>query len=424
MLRGKRGVGGICLTFHFRYRLSAQEAESVVEKVLKSQIDTSQEHPVSLLDIWTPKGLVPDERELRLRDLAVQEAGKLPEGCSTVDAVLIISAKLRPQGLELCKIDVAWRRLLEKQLRQLEVTSRRSLDINILLSYHGLLWKTGHGWTYQRTPRETNVCSPYLPSIIGVFGDKTDVKTELLGESFWSLDLDSGVHHSLAETIGPHGDWKEIGVLQFFAETLTLGEQLVGPVSQETVAVTVSHATANRWGCSKARPESIDMGEDCWPNVLTQEEFTLTNSMKKLYDIRHDVIEGMPFAQFLTQVRLIKDKGGREYKSITEELGDSNIGPLSSTTLIAGTQEKVPRFMRFRNGAILKLREKMNLIPMLMAEDQVLDNASKVYLFKPWRRPELLLREENLAAIADDDLKACDRIRLELFPESYYCTES
>ena len=78
--------------------------------------------------------------------------------------------------------------------------------------------------------------------------------------------------------------------------------------------------------------------------------------------------------------------------------------------------------MRFKNSAILKLREKKNLIPMLMSQDQTLDNASKVYLFKPWRRPELLLREESLAAFTEDELKACDRVRLELFPESFFCT--
>ena len=401
--------------------MSAQEAERVVEEVLKSQIDTSCTHPVSLLDIWSPKGLMPDEHEMRLRDLALQEAGKLPEDCSTVDAVLIISERLRPGGLEQCKIDIAWRRLLHRHLSQLEeVSSKRGLDVNILLSYHSLLWKTGQGWTYRRTLKERSVNSPYHPSFIGAFGDKTNVKTELSGETFWSLDLESNLHHSLAEVVGTYDDWKEIGLLQFFAETLTLGEQLVGPVSQTTAIVSI--ASVNRWGCAKAVQEKIDMGEETWPNVLTQEEFTLSNSTKKLYDIRLDVIERMPFVQLLTQFRVVKDKSSREYKSITEELGESDIGPLSMTTLIAGTQEKVPRFMRFRNSVILKLREKKNLIPMLIAETQTLDTASKVYLYKPWRRPELLLGEQNLAAITDDDLQACDRIRLELFPESYYCT--
>ena len=402
--------------------MSVQEALRVLKMVKKSQVDSDQVHPVSLVDIWSPKGLVPEQWELHMRSLAAQEAAKLPEGCSSVDAVLTICERLEPRGLKQCKIDVDWRSLLYHQLRQLEeVMSRRPFEVKILLNYHSLLWKTSQGWTYQRTTKEVSVQSPYHPAIIGVFGDKTCVKTELGGERLGSLDLtDGGLHHSLAETTGTHDNWKEIGLLQFFSETLTLDQPLVGPVSQDTV--TVSVASVNRWRCATASQESIDRGEDCWPNTLTQEDFTLSNSPKKLYDIRPDVVEGMPFAQLLTQFRLIDDKKGREYKSIVEQLGNSDIGPLSTTTLIAGTQQKVPRFMRFKNSAILKLRDKKNLIPLLMSEDQTLDNASKIYLFKPWRRPELLLREENLAAVTEDELKACDRVRLELFPESFFCT--
>ena len=79
----------------------------------------------------------------------------------------------------------------------------------------------------------------------------------------------------------------------------------------------------------------------------------------------------------------------------------------------------------FKNSAILKLREEKNVIPMLYSQDQTLDKVSKVFLFRPWRRPEVEIAvEENLAAVTDEDLKACDRIRLELFPASYYCSET
>ena len=387
---------------------------------LKWQVDSDHLHPVSLLDIWSPKGLVPDQRESHMRSLAEKEAGKLPDDCSPVDAILAICETLKPHGLEQCKIDDGWRKLLSQQLGELEELGSRR---NILLSYHSLLWKTGQGWTYQRTLKERFVHNPYHPAILGVFGDKTIVKTELYGERLESLDLTKGgLHHSLAGTTGTHDDWKEIGLLQFFAETLTVDEPLVGPVSQKTVAVSV--ANVSRWGCTKAKQERIDMGEVCWPNSLSPEEFVLTNSFKKLYDMRLDVIEGMPFAQLLTQYREIKDKDGREYKSVVQELGNGNVGPLSKTHLIAGTQKKAPRSMKFSNSTILKLRENRNFLPMLTSHDQTLDNASKVYLFQPWRRPEVLLREENIAAITEEDLKACDRIRLELFPESYYCNEA
>ena len=80
--------------------------------------------------------------------------------------------------------------------------------------------------------------------------------------------------------------------------------------------------------------------------------------------------------------------------------------------------------MKFRNGSLLKLRDTKNIIPKLVSQDQTLDDAAKIFLFRPWRRPELVLRHENLATFTDDDLKDCDRIRLEIFPESFYCNET
>ena len=61
----------------------------------KNQIGGEQVHPVSLLDIWSPKGLVPEQCELTMRRLAVEEAAKLPEDCPTIDAVLIVCERLR-----------------------------------------------------------------------------------------------------------------------------------------------------------------------------------------------------------------------------------------------------------------------------------------------------------------------------------------
>ena len=418
------------LKHKFRYGLSTTEAEKVVKTAKESQVDLAHVHPISLLDIWSPRGLIQDQKESYMRRLVEHETAKLSDDCSSISAIRIISEKIKSYGLEGCNIDAEWKRLLFQQLGRLEeVALLGDVDANMILSYHMLLWKTGRGWTYKRTPKERNVHLPYNPTILGAFCDKTKVTTELSGEKPKLLDLtEDDLHHSLAAVTVTHDDWREIGLLQFFAETLTIGEPLLGPVSQHTIAVSLE--SVKRWGCAKAKQESIDRGEASWPNILSDEEFTLTNSKKKLFDIRHDVIKNMSFGQFLTQYRLIKDRNGREHKSLTEQLpavdpaamDQSAIGPLSRTTLIAGTLERAPRFMRFSNSSILKLREKKNLVPMLSSGDQTLDDVSKVFLFKPWRRPEALLREENMASVTEEELKACDRVRLELFPESFYCS--
>ena len=172
-----------------------------------------------------------------------------------------------------------------------------------------------------------------------------------------SLDLtEECLHTELASVTGSSGDWKEIGLMQFFAESLTIENPLNAPVSQKAVAVNLGGV--NKWKCVAATKESIDKGEDSWANMQTEEEFTLNNSMKKLYDIRPAVIQSMVFAQFLTQYRLINDKSGRELRSLNKLLDSNDIGPLCNKTLIAGTSLKAPKFMRFRNSAVVKLREK------------------------------------------------------------------
>ena len=406
-----------------RYGLSLEEAVAIVEIAKQVQVGNGRVHPVSLLDLWSPTGLMPSPNEERMRYLAVQHAAYLPQDHDAIEVIIAVYEKLKQYGIEHYTIDTDWQRLVRTQIGKLDLSLRREVDANKLIRYHCLLWKTGQGWTYQRTPEEMNVDSAYHPTTLAVFADQTNSTTQLSGEKLEGLDLNEGsLDAGLASVIGNCCDWKEIGLMQFFAETLTLDGALKGPVSQTTVSVNLEDV--NRWRCAAATQESLDKGEDSWPNGQSEEEFTLNNSMKKLYDIRPDAIDGMPFGQFLTQCRYIKDEGGREHASLSKLLEDSNIGPLCDKTLIAGTNVRVPSCMRFRNSAIVKLRQEKNIILNMFSQDQRLNDASKMYLFRPYRRPEIVFREENLASLQEDELKTADKVRLELFPESYYCAEN
>ena len=407
----------------FRYGLSTEVANAVVELAKKTQVGNGRVHPVSLFDIWSPPGLMPSPSEEQMRALTVQHAAGLPEDYDAVDVIINVYEKLKPYGIERCTIDADWQKVLWAQLGKLDMSLRREVDANKLIRYHCLLWKTGRGWTYRRTPAEMHVDDAYHPTTLAVFGDRLDVITQLSGEKLEGLNLTEGcLGTGPASVTGNYSDWKEIGVMQFFAETLTIDDPLNGPVSQTTIPVNLNEI--NRWRCMAATQESMDKGEDSWTNGQSEEEFTLNNSMKKLYDIRPDLIDRMPFGQFMTQCRLIKDENGREHKSLKRLLGDSDIGPLCDRTLIAGTTFRVPRVMRFRNSAIVKLREEKNILPRLVGDNQTLNDASNVYLFHPWRRPEVVFREDNLSSLQDEQLKATGKVRLELFPESYYCTEN
>ena len=143
----------------------------------------------------------------------------------------------------------------------------------------------------------------------------------------------------------------------------------------------------------------------------------MTNSPKKNYGIRPPAIERMVFAQFVAEYRLL-DLTGKETQDAENKLGRTGtVGP-PSNTLIAGTAEMAPTIVKLENSRIMKKfqQKESNLLPMVKCEDQTLDDRAKIYLFKPWRRPELLMLQEDLNVA---DIKACDLVRLELYPTSY-----
>ena len=88
--------------------------------------------------------------------------------------------------------------------------------------------------------------------------------------------------------------------------------------------------------------------------------------------------------------------------------------PCLKNSVDVGVMEKEQRIVA-SNG---------NILPKLVGDDQMLNDVSNAFLFHPWRRPEVVFREDNLSSLQDAELKASEKVRLELFPESYYCTEN
>lgn len=391
------------------------DADAVSQKAKRTQVnDVNCMHPVSLINIWSPLGLLPTGPETHLRSLAVEEAAQLREDNSLMDVVKCVYEKLKPFGIHSFKIEHKWRRIIEAELAKLELALENAGDINMkmLVCYHSMLWKTGQGWTYSRTPKEMSIKSGYHPNILGTFGDVTRVETRLSGERLETLDLEVGqLDEDLAAVIGNYDNWKTIGILEFFARVIT---PLVGPTSQRTVAITVGDG--NHWACVPVTQEGIDRGEQSWVNNLSREEFVLTDSMLRLYDIRPEAIELMSYAQFVAQYRRVK-KGGREERDVKDKVDQNMVGP-PSDTIIAGTSGLAPTLVKFSNGRfVTKMKhEEGYLLPMVKCMDQTLDNRTKRYLFKPWREPERVMQEEEFDVAV---MKECDEVRLQLYPTSY-----
>ena len=346
---------------------------------------------------------------------------KLGEDVGTVDAAMRISQRLMRCELYRCIFDKDWKKLIRKHLQKLdEVTSMRNTDINMLTLYHCLLWKTGVGWTYARSLKELAVAHAYHPKILIALKDRMCSTTKMSAESLEDLDLED-LEADFSALLGSVEHWNVVGILQFFAEVDKQDKCLKGPISQKTEVVNVTDG--NDWTWQPATERSDALNEPRWPGNLVRDDFTRSNDMRKLYEERPPELEGMCLAQFLCWYRLIKrSKGQKEYSTIEgliERHGDK-VGPRCEKSRIAGTLELAPKYIKFENEEIVRLREEKNVIIRMNNHDQALSDKANVYLFGRWRRAEQALLEEE---IARTDIKECNAVRLELFPASSHVTE-
>ena len=82
-----------------------------------------------------------------------------------------------------------------------------------------------------------------------------------------------------------------------------------------------------------------------------------------------------------------------------------------------GTLEMAPTIMKCSNERFVRKwkQEESNQLVMVKCVDQTLDDRTKRYLFKPWRKPEVVMDQEEFSA---EVLNNCDKVRLQLFPTS------
>ena len=106
-------------------------------------------------------------------------------------------------------------------------------------------------------------------------------------------------------------------------------------------------------------------------------------------------------------------------EALIQRHGDK-VGPRCEKSRIAGTLELAPKYIKFENGEIVRLREEKNVIVRINNHDQALSDKTNVYLFGRWRKAEQALLEEE---IARTDIKECNAVRLDLFPASSHVTE-
>lgn len=366
--------------------------------------------------MWSPGGLLPTEREILLRERAIAEAAKISDDIGTVAALMNVCRTLKRQ-LEACPLDKDWALLFRQKLTMLEGVVPENMDL--LVRYHGMLQNTGQGWTYVRSVQEMVVKDSYHPQILATLRDHMTSTTQLSGERLQEYDPDDGqLEAGVAAMLGSaSANFKQIGVLQFFAQADRGANILHGPTSQETTPVFVNTEAPTH----NFRPqEEADrlLNEEEFHGTLVQEVFTRTNSDRKLFEIRPEEVEGMSFCQWLCDYRRVR-RSTLEYikECETLERAGNYVGQRSEKTMIAGTLEMAPKVMLLPNDQMVKLRQNGFLVPMLLNEDQVLSDKMKITLFGRWRRLEKALRDP------EQDVKQCDAVRMILFPSSQHKSE-
>ena len=392
---------------------------AVVELARKHQIGTERVHPISLIDMWSPSTMLPTENEMQLRERAILEAAQLCDDVNTVDAVMSICGKLK-RRLEACELDKDWTKVFRLQLTGIEGVA--SGNIELLVRYHTILRKTSKGWTYARSVEEMVVTDPYHPKILASLRGCMSSSTQLLCEKLDDYNPeDAHMEEGLAGIIKSNvDDYKQIGILQFFAQADCSDEPLKGPTSQGTLPIFINLDNPTHNFRPKEESDRL-LNEKEFHGTMVQEVFTRTDSMMKLYELRPAELERQCFAEFICNYRRVT-RGTEEYKRLLRLLPDEAdagcLGPPSERTMIAGTLEMAPMFTLLENDQMVRLRDKAKpQIMRLAANDQVLCDKMKVFLFGHWRRLEDALREE------EPNIKECDAVRLLLFPSSVHTSE-
>ena len=399
------------------YNLDQVQAKAVVE-VARRFLTTPRtyNHPVSLIDMWSPPHLSPSTTEHHLRELAIMEAAKYPDNWTALQIIEVVYKKLNEHGLQPClDYDPAWRALIRKCLKKVSGITSRNIDA--VEHYHVFLWKTVEGWTYRRNQQEMQVTAPYNPHVLGVLQAQMIALSQFHGEPFdCPLPRQERLDGRLAGMTGSFEDWKEINVLQFLSDTLE--KPLNGPTSQDTTAVRTSKDVPS-WSWVPINEESRASGETVFVDVNVQELVMRTSKVEKDYENRPIGADPLSFAQFACDYRKLRGQQLVSYKKKLEELGNGPMGP-ESDKLIAGTHMKAPLFMELTDSSIMKMHSKetwqdKRVIIRKPSQDQSLDSKTKVMLYCPWRRMERDLTKEKVDSA---DKHACDIRRLQLFPNS------
>ena len=400
-----------------------QSRAAVIEELVQRHQMRGQPKPLSLITLYTPAGLLVTDEEQFLRERAISLGETKRSGISCVDAIVQITQVLLGEGLNNLQFEEDDARRLRDELRPF-LTKDLEVDKALLL-YHLLVWKTSgvKEWTMAREPGETHT-QGYLPSILDACGlpmlaeiCSSDDDLFLPREGSVSEELrkvlvgeEDEDEEESTKSAPDTEDWQEVSLLEFVNSTLPPDK--VAPVrgssSQPSVQVVTSKDRVLAW--RKAVDSDNHRGDSVFEVDGSENMFVRSNTdIRVLYEKLPESMRTMCLAQLLKEYLLLHPSKNGYVSSRSSIDEESGVGP-ASEGIVAGTDIAAPQSIKLTDGRIMKRRQGVNAVPLLLHTGTVSRHGNQL-LFEPWRHLEDVngIQEE-------EETESQRRRRLEIFP--------
>ena len=388
------------------YKIDEFRAKDIVEVAQSCQMGNIA-FPLSLLNIWTPGGWSPSEKEKVLRNRVEQLSNERANDENIIEAIIDITIRLQEEGLfeELVTEEIDRDTLRNMKIRFSDMCPDDPMSANALMWYHTLLLRTGgsNQWTLRRHCGESCVI-PYSPLFLEALRGHVEVRIAMDPEHIEA----KGVCHGASphEGIMAGYAWKEISILKFLDGVSR--DKFEEPVSQAIVTVITSQEDEVNFKDSDEKDEECD---EVFTNSK-KETFIISNGdLRKLYAKRPPAMELMTFAEFVISYYR---KTSRQQAIIDP---NSGIGEESGQLIVGGGNLRAPVSMKLSNTIIMKRRSVKSMPVPLLLRNNTLDSYGERMLFQPWRTVEELVQNQE-----EEDKEQQKQNRLKIFPMSIFPT--
>ena len=379
----------------------------------KHQMDGPSQ-PLSLVIMYTPKGMQASRDEMYLRGRAVQLCEVISGETSSIEAVKEVGKKLIEEGLGDVEIDPEVVGMLQGQGFESLITLPEGQSV---IAYHNLIRRTAgaESWTFPRQVQEQKVV-PFLPHLLEVTQMSMKAGLVINGEAYNSEE--NSLRDDIARHIEDPENWKEISILEFFNSALPKTSQVRGLKSQPIVQVTSMRDPKLKWRDASDNDEV--RGEEVFVSQPGGKSYVRRDTdIRVLYEGRPEPMRGMRLGQLASEYRLMQ-RTHKETEAIRSKIDDQTGLGLPSSSLVAGTEETMaPQAMMMANGRIMAKRSNDSKAVIHLLQHGTTSKYVNCLLWSPWQQLEDIATDQEEEETVDQK-----RTRLSIYPMSVFpCVE-